>query len=146
MEIPGSARGQDEPEPAAGAGRPAADTASAKDTASSEISVSGGLEGDSPQPATAPRGSANLATALLIYTVLRLALVAALTAVLMFFMPLIVALLFAIIVQLPLSWLLLAGPRRRLNDAMAQSSAKRRSERAKLQSALSGDGARPADR
>ena len=82
---------------------------------------------------------------LLLYTVLRLALVVVLTAVLMLFMPLIVAALFAIIVQLPLSWLLFARPRRRLNDAMAQSSAKRRSERAKLQSALSGDGP-PADR
>jgi hypothetical protein len=82
---------------------------------------------------------------LLLYTVLRLALVVVLTAVLMLFMPLIVAALFAIIVQLPLSWLLFARPRRRLNDAMAQSSAKRRFERAKLQSALSGDGP-PADR
>ncbi len=75
------------------------------------------------------------------YTLLRLALVAALTAVLMFFMPLIVALLFAIIVQLPLSWLLFSGPRRRLNEAMAQASEHRRNERMRLQAALRGDDA-----
>jgi len=76
---------------------------------------------------------------LAIYTALRVVLVLVLTAVLMFFMPLIVALLFAIIVQLPLSWLLFSGPRRRVNDAIAQVSARRRTERARLQSALSGD-------
>jgi hypothetical protein len=42
-------------------------------------------------------------------------------------------------VQLPLAWLLFAGPRRRVNDAMAQASAQRRAERARLQSALTGD-------
>ena len=73
---------------------------------------------------------------------LRLALVVVLTAVLAFFMPLIVALLFAIIVQLPLAWLLFSGPRRRVNDAMAQVVGAAPSERARLQSALSGD-ARP---
>ena len=76
---------------------------------------------------------------LAIYTLLRVGLVVLLTIALMFFMPLIVALLFAIIVQLPLSWLLFAGPRRRVNDAMAQSSARRRQERERLQSALSGE-------
>ncbi len=70
---------------------------------------------------------------------LRLGLVIVLTAVLAFFMPLIVALLFAIIVQLPLAWLLFTGPRSRVNDAMAVSTARRRAERARLQSALSGE-------
>ena len=70
---------------------------------------------------------------------LRVALVAVLTVVLSLFMPLIVALLFAIIAQLPLAWLLFTGPRRRVNDAIAQASAQRRAERARLQSALSGD-------
>ena len=70
---------------------------------------------------------------------LRLGLVIVLTAVLAFFMPLIVALLFAIIVQLPLAWLLFSGPRSRVNDAIAVSTARRRAERARLQSALSGE-------
>ena len=84
-------------------------------------------------------GPSHLFRYLAVYSVLRLLLVAALTAVLAFFMPLIVALLFAIIVQLPLAWLLFAGPRRRVNDAMAQASAHRRAERARLQSALTGE-------
>jgi predicted PurR-regulated permease PerM len=74
-----------------------------------------------------------------VYTLLRLALVAVLTAVLTIFMPLIVAVLFAIIIQLPLSWLLFAGPRRRVNEAMARSAAQRRAERNRLQAALSGE-------
>ncbi len=76
---------------------------------------------------------------LALYSALRVALVVALTAVLMIFMPLIVALLFAIIVQLPLSWLLFAGPRRKVNEAVAQASRHRREERARLQAALRGD-------
>jgi hypothetical protein len=76
---------------------------------------------------------------LAVYTLLRLALVAVLTAVLVIFMPLIVALLFAIIIQLPLSWLLFAGSRRRVNEAMARSTAHRRGERHRLQAALSGE-------
>ncbi|MEP6562232.1 MAG: DUF4229 domain-containing protein [Nakamurella sp.] len=97
------------------------------------------LGGGSPAAGPLPTGSARVIGPLLVYSLLRLALVAALTALLMFFMPLIVALLFAIIVQLPLSWLLFSDPRRRVNEAMAQSSAQRRSDRAKLQSALAGD-------
>ena len=73
------------------------------------------------------------------YTLLRLGLVAVLTAALAFFMPLIVALMFAIIVQLPLAWLLFSGPRGRVNDAIAVSTARRRQERERLQSALSGE-------
>src|SRR5664279_2588358 len=98
-----------------------------------------GTVGGPDRPASEPRTSrGRLLAYLAVYSVLRLALVVALTAGLMFFMPLIVALLFAIIVQLPLSWLLFTGPRRRVNDAMAEVSERRRAERARLQSALSG--------
>lgn len=90
------------------------------------------------QPAADDR-PAHLFGYLAVYTLLRLVLVAVLTGVLMIFMPLIVALLFAIIVQLPLSWLLFAGPRRRVNEAMARSTAQRRMERDRLQAALSGE-------
>lgn len=86
--------------------------------------------------------SVGLVGPLLVYTALRLGLIAVITALLMLFMPFIVALLFAIIVQLPLSWLLFAGPRRRVNEAMAASSAQRRAERERLRAALAGD--RPA--
>jgi hypothetical protein len=100
--------------------------------------ASEGSEVGQPGPAA---GSApgHLVRNLAVYTVLRVALVAVLTLALSFFMPLIVALLFAIIAQLPLAWLLFAGPRRRVNEAIAQASAQRRAERARLQSALSGD-------
>jgi hypothetical protein len=98
-----------------------------------------GAAADPAPPEQVPEGPSHLARQLAVYTVLRLALVIALTAVLAFFMPLIVALLFAIIVQLPLAWLLFSGPRARVNDAMAQASARRRAERARLQSALSGE-------
>lgn len=86
-----------------------------------------------------PAGPTHLGRYLAIYTALRLGLVVVLAALLSFFMPLIVALLFAIIVQLPLAWLLFSRPRAKVNDAMARASARRRAERARLQSALSGD-------
>jgi predicted lipid-binding transport protein (Tim44 family) len=98
--------------------------------------------GQDPEPAAAPgRREGGLAGALLLYTALRLGLVAAITALLALFMPFIVALLFAIIVQLPLSWLLFAEPRRRVNQALAASTSHRRAERQRLQAALSGDDA-----
>lgn len=92
------------------------------------------------RPAEQSTGSRpGLAGPLLIYTALRVGLIAVITAVLMLFMPFIVALLFAIIVQLPLAWLLFAGPRRRVNEAMAASSAHRRTERERLRAALAGE-------
>jgi hypothetical protein len=104
--------------------------------------------GSTPQPEGVTRpgldpapaaGAGHLFKYLAVYTVLRLGLVIVLTAVLAFFMPLIVALLFAIIVQLPLAWLLFTKPRIRVNDAIAVSTARRRAERERLQSALSGE-------
>ena len=94
---------------------------------------------DPGSPTTGTSGQANLAGPLALYSVLRVGLIVVLTAVLAIFMPLIVALIFAIVVQLPLAWVLFAGPRRKVNDAMAQRSSTRRAERQRLQSALSGD-------
>lgn len=88
------------------------------------------------EPRREPSGTGGLVRALAVYTALRLLLVAALTAVLMIFMPLIVALLFAVIAQLPLSWLLFAGPRRRVNEAIAAAGSRRRADRARLEAAL----------
>ncbi|TKV58577.1 DUF4229 domain-containing protein [Nakamurella flava] len=102
----------------------------------------------SPDPAATPGPGTPaadrqppLAMSLLAYTGLRLLLVAVLTAVLMIFMPLIVALLFAFVLQLPLAWVLFGRWRRQVNDAMARATATRRSERARLQGALTGEGA-----
>lgn len=80
-----------------------------------------------------------LAKWLLIYSVLRIALLLALAAALSLVMPLIVALLFAVVLALPLSFLLFAGVRRRVNEAIAFSTARRRSERERLRAALNGD-------
>ncbi|WP_395729366.1 DUF4229 domain-containing protein [Nakamurella sp.] len=88
-------------------------------------------------------GGRGLARPLVVYTVLRLGLIAILTAVLVLFMPLIVALLFAIIVQLPLAYVLFSGPRQRVNAAMAAASAHRRTERERLRAALAGDAPAP---
>lgn len=76
---------------------------------------------------------------LLIYSLLRIALVIALAAALSLVMPLIVALLFAVVLALPLSFVIFAGARRRVNAAVAASTARRRSERERLRSALKGD-------
>ena len=90
-------------------------------------------------PAAADRGRGGLAGPLVLYTGLRVGLIALITALLMLFMPFIVALLFAIIVQLPLSYLLFTGPRRRVNAAIAEASAHRRAERERLRAALAGE-------
>ena len=75
---------------------------------------------------------------LVIYSLLRVALLVALAAALSLLMPLILALLFAIVLALPLSWLLFARVRRQVNAAMAISNASRRAERERLRSALNG--------
>ncbi len=75
---------------------------------------------------------------LAVYTGLRFALVAVLTAIFAVFMPWIVALLFAVIVQLPLAWILYGRWRRQVNDAIAVRTAQRRAERDRLRRALAG--------
>lgn len=105
----------------------------------------------SPQPPSAAEPvdrsdrSPSLAVSLLIYTALRLLLVAVLTALLSIFMPLIVALLFAFVLQLPLAWVLFGRWRREVNEGMARATATRRAERARLQDALSDPGSDPRD-
>ncbi len=80
-----------------------------------------------------------LAGLLVTYTALRLGLIAVLTAVLQLFMPLIVALAFAVVIQLPLSLLLFGGPRRRVTAELAAASAHREAERSRLRAALRGE-------
>ena len=80
----------------------------------------------------------SLAKWLLIYSLLRIGLLVVLAAVLSLLMPLILALLFAILLALPLSWVIFGGVRRRVNVAMANSTAQRRAERERLRSALNG--------
>lgn len=88
---------------------------------------------------TAPSVGSALAKWLLIYTAIRIGMLVVLAAVLYLVgLPLILALLFAVILALPLSWVLFGGVRRRVNEAMAASTAHRRAERERLRSALDG--------
>ena len=60
-------------------------------------------------------------------------------------MPVLVAAMLAVIVQLPLAWLMLRGMRRRLTAQLAASAGERRQLRGELQAALSGERTSPAD-
>ena len=95
----------------------------------------GGQEVAAPEPDQPPQ----LAKWLAIYTVLRIAMLVALAAVLSLVMPFILAALFAVLLALPLAWILFGGVRRRVNEAMAVSTAARRAERDRLRSALNGE-------
>lgn len=83
-----------------------------------------------------PAEKTGLLSAIIIFTILRVGLVAALTAALMWVMPLIVAAAIAIVAQLPLSLILFRGPRRRLVDALARAKANRNAQRDELRRAL----------
>ncbi len=81
-----------------------------------------------------------------VYTLARLALVAALTAAIFFAaqpigvqIPLVVAMLFAIILALPLGIWLLAPLRRRATAGIAEVDERRRREREQLQARLRGE-------
>lgn len=97
--------------------------------------------GESPddEDAAARGRRGRLAGLLILYTALRLGLIVALTAVLQLFMPLIVALAFAVVIQLPLSLLLFGGPRRKVTAELAAVSANREAERSRLRAALRGE-------
>lgn len=81
------------------------------------------------------------------YTLARLVLVAALTAVIFYGahligiaeFPLVVAMLFAIVISLPLGIWLLAPLRRRATAGIAQVDERRRSDREQLQARLRGE-------
>lgn len=83
------------------------------------------------------------------YVLLRLLLTAVLTGVLLgvgglfdLGMPVLVALMLAIILQMPLAWLVLARQRTKVEAAMAASTGRRRRTRDDLRAALAG-GAQP---
>ncbi|GAA2005397.1 DUF4229 domain-containing protein [Nakamurella flavida] len=117
---------------------------------SAERVPTGGFEGyaaaadgvagaDRPDAADGAAGPpAHLGRDLAIYTALRFVMIAVLTGILTLFMPLVVALMFAIIIQLPLAWLIFARQRRKVNEAVATASASRRRHRQELREALEG--------
>ncbi|MCI2417023.1 DUF4229 domain-containing protein [Saccharopolyspora sp. K220] len=81
----------------------------------------------------------NLARDIALYTVLRLGMVAAVTAVLMQVAPVLVALAVSLVVVMPLSMLVFVGPRRRVAAGMAERAAERRARREELRAQLRGE-------
>lgn len=99
--------------------------------------------------ATRPDGAGGrLARNLALYTLARLLMVVALTAVIVGVaklvqvdVPLIVAALFALLIAMPLSMTLLKGLRTKVNQDIAAVDAKRRKDKEALRSRLRGDDA-----
>ncbi|MGV9665821.1 DUF4229 domain-containing protein [Nocardia niigatensis] len=97
---------------------------------------------DASRPAGAGR---RLARSLALYTVARLGLVAAITAIIIgvaaavkVSIPLIVALLFGLLIAMPVSLLLFRNLRKQVNKDIAAVDAKRRQDRDQLMSRLQG--------
>ena len=100
---------------------------------------------NSPEQADPP-ASHRLARDLALYTVARLALVAALAAAIVFGaklagveVPIMVALIFALLIALPLSLVVFSKLRRRLNEDIAIVDERRRRDKADLRAKLRGD-------
>ncbi|GAB3545908.1 hypothetical protein J2S53_002749 [Actinopolyspora lacussalsi] len=86
-----------------------------------------------------PRGG-NLARDITLYTVARFGLLAVLAAVLMLFdVPLLVALAVAVVVAMPLSLVVFAGLRRRVATGMAERAAERSERKEQLRAQLRGE-------
>jgi len=95
---------------------------------------------------SAPGAGRRLARDLALYTVARLALLALIAALIvgigrlaMIDVPLLVALLFALVIALPLSYVLFRKLRVRVNEDIAAVDAKRRHDKARLRAQLRGD-------
>lgn len=107
-----------------------------------------GAETDGPVADSAAGGtSGRMIADVVIYTVARLALVAVLTAAIFFGarwigiteFPLVIAMLFAIVISLPLGIWLLAPLRRRATAGIAEVDERRRHDREQLQARLRGE-------
>ncbi len=105
------------------------------------------VSGDNSAPASSdvtPGG--RLARDLALYTLARLGLVVVLAAVIFgggklfsVEIPLLVVLIFALVIALPLSLVLFAKLRRRVNEAISAVDEKRRKDKAELRAKLRGD-------
>lgn len=98
------------------------------------------VRGDEPPARAVP----SLGRAIAVYTLIRAGLVVVLTAALWlagkpFQMPLIVALAFAIVLQLPLSVIFFRGARNDLTAALARAKESRTAERDRLFTELTGE-------
>jgi hypothetical protein len=117
-----------------------------QDASDGEVTGRGsGPETVDPAPGPDPAARRRLAGIIAWYTAERLGLTAVLAALLALFMPLLVALAFAIVLQMPLAFVLFRRTRERLGAALAVTNAQRRSERDRLRAALAGE-AEPGER
>jgi hypothetical protein len=98
-------------------------------------------------------GRGDLVKTLTGYTLLRLGLLAAVFLVLYFLprafdveVPLLLAVLLAVVLQLPMAWLLLPGQRHRVAVLLGERSSARGGERARLRAVLAGEEASSDDR
>ncbi|MFF0815860.1 DUF4229 domain-containing protein [Rhodococcus sp. NPDC003318] len=101
---------------------------------------------DSTPASTPSNAKGKLARDLALYTVARLGLVVVIAALILggsmlvdVDVPLLVALIFAVLIALPLSLVLFKGMRTRVNEGIAQVDEQRRLDREDLRSKLRGD-------
>ena len=91
-------------------------------------------------PASRSSGEARLSRDIVLYTAARLGLVAGVAAVLVLFkIPLLVAVAVAVVVAFPLSLVLLRGLNQRVTAAMNERGEARRAERDRLRAQLRGE-------
>ncbi|MFD6858952.1 DUF4229 domain-containing protein [Rhodococcus sp. NPDC060090] len=98
-------------------------------------------------PNASNSGTGSLVRDIALYSLARLALVVVLAAVIVYVpqafgveIPLLVAALFAVLIALPLSLVLFARLRRRVNEGIAAVDERRRTTRADLENRLRGEG------
>lgn len=97
-----------------------------------------------PDPQTAT-GKGTLARDVVLYSLARMLLVVVLAALILYIprafdveIPLVIAALFGVLIALPLSLVLFASLRRRVNEGIADVDARRRADRADLEARLRG--------
>jgi uncharacterized protein DUF4229 len=101
----------------------------------------------SPPTGPPPAGQPGLAATVGLYALARLAVVAAVTAVMVLVgTPFLLSLLVGLIVALPLSMVLFRGLRGRLDSALEVSRDRRKRERSALRARLRGEGELPGPR
>jgi hypothetical protein len=94
----------------------------------------------SPEPSQEPAGVPRIGVLLLLYTLARIGITVALLGLLWVAgVPLLPALLFVVLLQLPVAYLLLRPLRTRLTEALAVRGAARREAKERLRARLEGE-------
>lgn len=119
---------------------------------SNDPSAGGATGADVPTPEEVSAAKKRLTRDVVLFTVVRIALVLVLTGIIEGVgalvgtpIPLVVAFLIAVVLALPLSLVLFSGLRKRVNAGIDVVDSRRRSEKAQLHARLSGGGNDPRD-